>query len=110
VDAEHSGDSIPPIPNANDCPEPHSEPPEHQTVWDSFKNLWLPRIIGFLVHFAGYSFLILTKANIDEVIGQCAASNTARQSTNTPKTVGVISVTWNKFGVSAQPVRVRKLK
>ncbi|EMI54192.1 outer membrane protein assembly factor BamB family protein [Rhodopirellula sallentina] len=44
------------------------KPPEHKSVWDSFKIYGYLGIIGFLV-IAGYGFyFILTKANIDDVI------------------------------------------
>ncbi|MFG0288955.1 MAG: PQQ-binding-like beta-propeller repeat protein [Rhodopirellula sp. JB044] len=44
------------------------KPPEHKSVWDSFKIYGYLGIIGFLM-IAGYGFyFILTKANIDDVI------------------------------------------
>lgn len=44
------------------------KPPEHKSVWDSFKIYGYLGIIGFLI-IAGYGFYwILTKANIDDVI------------------------------------------
>jgi len=64
VDAEPVGVNRP----QRKRPPGRIKPPEHQSVWDSFKIYGYLGIIGFLC-IAGYSFFfILNKANIDEVI------------------------------------------
>ncbi|MCM2373327.1 outer membrane protein assembly factor BamB family protein [Aporhodopirellula aestuarii] len=44
------------------------KPPEHKSVWDSFKIYGYLGIIGFLIIAGSGFYLILNKANIDEVI------------------------------------------